>query len=300
MAMLGFVGLGSMGAWMSARLVAAGESVVVYDVRPEAVAALASKGAAPAASLRELADTCDTVFLSLPMPDVVEAVVTGPGGLLEGSALRRCIDLSTTGTTVAVAVAASCAARGVAYLDSPVSGGPAGAENGTLTVMAAGDRSLFDDLRKYLEVFGTNVVHVGDSAGQGQLTKVINNLLSATALAITAEAVALGVKGGLDPATLIEVINTSSGRNTATLDKFPRCILPRKFDFGFRLRLMQKDVGLCLQEATNFKIPMLVSTMVQQLWTTAAAELPADADITDLAKVVERWAGVTIGGDAAS
>jgi 3-hydroxyisobutyrate dehydrogenase-like beta-hydroxyacid dehydrogenase len=295
MSKLGFVGLGVMGGYMSSRLLKEAESLAVYDVRPEAMEPLIAQGALACDSPAGVADQAEIVFMSLPTPDVVAAVVSGPGGVLEGGAVQSCIDLSTTGPTVAVLAAAACAARGVGYLDSPVSGGPNGARDGRLTVMASGPAELFVSLRPFLEVLGSNVLLVGDEPGQGQLTKLINNLLSATAVAITAEAVALGVKGGLDPALLLEAINTSSGRNTATADKFPRCVLPRTFDFGFRARLMDKDVSLCLQEANSRKMPMLLATTVQQLWSVAAAELPPEADLTAIAQLIERWAGVTIG-----
>ena len=146
-------------------------------------------------------------------------------------------------------MAAALSAAGVACLDAPVSGGVAGAQAGTLTIMAAGDEALFESLRPLLEALGRNVVLVGAEPGQGQLAKVLNNLLSASAIAITGEALALGVHGGLSARTLLDVFNSSSGRNTASADKFPRHVLPRTFGAGFRLELMDKDVQLCLAEA---------------------------------------------------
>ena len=146
-------------------------------------------------------------------------------------------------------MAATLRAAGVACLDAPVSGGVAGAQAGTLTIMAAGDEALFERLRPLLEALGRNVVLVGAEPGQGQLAKVLNNLLSASAIAITGEALALGVHGGLSARTLLDVFNSSSGRNTASADKFPKHVLPRTFGAGFRLELMHKDVQLCLAEA---------------------------------------------------
>lgn len=291
---VGFVGLGQMGAHLSANLLARHGEITVYDVRPEAIAALVDKGATPAASPEEVGASCDTVFISLPTPDVIPPVLEA---LISGGAMRTFVDLSTTGPTVAAQLGERAAAAGVAYLDSPVSGGVNGARDGTLTVMCSGTEATFADLRPLLEAVGTNVVRVGETPGQAQLTKLINNLLSATAVAITAEALSLGVKGGLDPAVLLEVLNTSSGRNTATMDKFPRCVLPRTFDFGFRLALMTKDVNLCLTEADRRKVPMLVGSTVQQLFELADATSREGADLMELALVIENWAGVTIGGD---
>ena len=152
-----------------------------------------------------------------------------------------------------------------------MSGGVAGLEARRLAVMASGERAAFERVRPLLETFGSNVFWVGPSLGQGQTAKLLNNLLSATAVAITSEALALGVRSGLDPSMLLEIFNASSGRNTATTDKFPRHVLTRAFASGFRLRLMAKDVELCLAEARRRHVPMLVGGAVQQLWTLAAA-----------------------------
>jgi 3-hydroxyisobutyrate dehydrogenase-like beta-hydroxyacid dehydrogenase len=292
---VGFVGLGMMGALMSARLLEHVGSLHVYDVREEAVKELVSKGATACASAAEVGAACDTVFVSLPMPAIVRGVVAE---LISGGSMKTFIDLSTTGPTVAAEVLELTNAAGVEYLDSPVSGGPGGARGGTLTMMSGGSQSTFDEIRPLLDVLGANVVRVGDRPGQGQLAKLINNLLSATAVAITSEAMCLGAKGGLDPAVLLEVINTGSGRNTATMDKFPRTVIPRTFDFGFRLELMTKDVDLCLAEADRNKIPMIVGSMVQRVYDVTNVEAGPGADLMELTRVVERWSGVTIGEES--
>ena len=164
--------------------------------------------------------------------------------------MRTFVDLSTTGAPDAEEVAAVLAARGVDYLDAPVSGGVAGARARTLTVMASGDEAvLLARVRPLLETFAATVFHVGPAPGQGQLAKLLNNLLSATALAITSEAMTFGVRAGLEPATLLEVFNASSGRNTATSRQVPEAGADPGFASGFRLELMAKDVELCLAEA---------------------------------------------------
>ena len=146
---------------------------------------------------------------------------------------------------------------GVQYLDAPVSGGVAGARARTLAVMASGPAEVFTAVRPLLETFGSRIFHVGTDPGQGQTAKLLNNLLSATALAITSEAMTVGVDAGLDPAVLLEVFNAGSGRNTATSDKFPAHVITRRFAAGFRLELMAKDVELCLAEARRRHLPML-------------------------------------------
>jgi 3-hydroxyisobutyrate dehydrogenase-like beta-hydroxyacid dehydrogenase len=291
---IGFVGLGAMGQHMAGRLVDAGHELAVFDTRPEAVEPHAARGAQACESAAAVADTADTVLVSLPTPGVVSAVA---GELLGGKAMRTFVDLSTTGPVVAAEVAGTLGDTGVACLDAPVSGGVAGAAAGTLTIMAAGDAGTFERIKPVLGALGSNVVHVGDEPGQGQLAKLLNNLLSATALAITAEAVALGVRGGLSERTLIDVFTKSTGRNSATDDKFPRHVLPRTFGAGFRTELMNKDVQLCLAEAQRQGVPMMLGGAVAQLWSLAAATADDGADCTEIVQMVERWAGVVIADD---
>ena len=291
---VGFVGLGAMGAHMVARLIDAGHHVAVFDTRAEAMAPHVARGAQGCASAGAVADAADTVLVSLPTPDIVRAVA---GQLATGDAIRAFVDLSTTGPEVAAEVAAALSAAGVACLDAPVSGGVAGAQAGTLTIMAAGDEALFDSLRPLLETLGRNVVLVGAEPGQGQLAKVLNNLLSASAIAITGEALALGVHGGLSPSTLLDVFNSSSGRNTASADKFPRHVLPRTFGAGFRLELMDKDVQLCLAEARRQGVPRALGGAVGELWARAAASAAAGADCTEIVRMLEDDAGVVVGDE---
>jgi 3-hydroxyisobutyrate dehydrogenase-like beta-hydroxyacid dehydrogenase len=291
---VGFVGLGAMGAHMAARLIDAGHHLAIFDTRAEAVAPHVARGARACNSAGAVADAADTVLVSLPTPDIVRAVA---GELATGDAIEAFVDLSTTGPEVAAEVAATLSAAGVACLDAPVSGGVAGAQAGTLTIMAAGDEALFQSLRPLLETLGRNVVLVGAEPGQGQLAKVLNNLLSASAIAITGEALALGVHGGLSARTLLDVFNSSSGRNTASADKFPRHVLPRTFGAGFRLELMDKDVQLCLAEARRQHVPMALGSAVGELWSRAAASAAAGADCTEIVRMLEHDAGVVVGDE---
>jgi 3-hydroxyisobutyrate dehydrogenase len=292
---LGFIGLGAMGGPIAGRLLARYGQLAVYDTRAEAMRPLTEAGAVACGSPAEVADAAATVFVSLPDPEVMLAVLDGPGGLLRGRAIRHLVDLSTTGPAVAARMREVLDAAKVGYLDAPVSGGPSGAIEGRLTVMAAARPEVFAETGPLLDAFASKVVLVGGEPGQGQLVKVLNNLMSASALAITAEALALAVKAGLDPGRFLDAVNAGSGRNTASADKFPRCVLPRSFDYGFRAQLMTKDVVLALSEAARQKVPMMVGGTVGQLWTLAGAEQAADADCTEIARLVEGWAGVTIG-----
>jgi 3-hydroxyisobutyrate dehydrogenase-like beta-hydroxyacid dehydrogenase len=290
---IGFVGLGQMGGPMTRRLIAAGHALAVHDVRPEAVTALVGAGAAAAGSPAEVADRAEVVLVSLPTPEAVRAVALGAEGLIHGSAMRTYVDLSTTGQTVAVEVATVLGERGIVTLDAPVSGGVRGAVAGTLALMVAGSTTGLERVRPLLEVFG-RVFHVGERAGLGQLMKLANNFLSATAIAATGEAITLGAKGGLDPATMLDVINASTGRNTATEDKFPRQVLSGRYAAGFTIGLLTKDLELCAAAAEALGVPMPVAAEVRAQWRRAVAELGADADITRIVALIERAAGSRI------
>lgn len=292
---IGFIGLGKMGVPMSGRLIDAGYTLTVHDVDRKACETLAARGAKVAQSPAEVASAVDTVLLSLPTPPIVRQVALGEDGVIAGSRVKTMIDLSTTGATVAREVAAAAAKKGILAVDSPVSGGVAGAVKGTLAVMVACPKATFADLEPMLKHIG-KVFFIGERPGMGQTMKLCNNLLSATAMAATSEAIVFGVKSGLDPSIMCEVINAGSGRNSASQDKFPKAIIPRKFDFGFATGLMYKDVKLCLEEAEAAGVPMWVASAVRQLWQLTNQELGAQSDFTEVVKVLERWAGVEVKG----
>ena len=293
---IGFIGLGAIGGPIAEAIADGGYELVVHDTAPSAVEAMVGRGALACASPVEVANLADIVFVSLPRPEVVLAVALGDDGLAAGARMRTYVDLSTTGATVATEVAEALGARGLDVLDAPVSGGVAGARARTLAVMASGDEAVFERVRPLLQLFGKNVFHVGSKPGQGQTAKLLNNLLSATALAITSEAVTYGITAGLDPATLLEVFNAGTGRNTATATKFPEHVLTQRFASEFRLELMAKDLELCLGEAHAREFPMQVGELVQQLWTRAAAQADAGADHTEIIKFFEALSGVEVSG----
>jgi 3-hydroxyisobutyrate dehydrogenase-like beta-hydroxyacid dehydrogenase len=287
-----------MGAPLAEALSDAGHELVVYDRDPTRIELLVSGGAVAASSSREVADRAELVFVSLPTPDIVRDVACGHDGLVGGAALKTYVDLSTTGAAVAAEVAAFFREGGVDVVDAPVSGGVGGARARTLAVMAAGADDVFGRVEPYLRCFGKNVFLVGHEPGQGQIAKLLNNLLSATAVAITSEALAFGVESGLEPATLLDVFNAGSGRNTATSDKFPTHVITRRFGSGFRLGLMAKDVELCLAEARVKRFPLVLGGLVQQLWTLAAANAAPEADHTEFVRLIEGWTSTSIGSGA--
>ena len=292
---LGFVGVGRMGGPMAGRLLDAGHSLVVFDTNPAVVKPLTDRGAASASSAEDVASQAEVVFISLPTPPIVQVVSLGDKGILNGSRVKTMIDLSTTGPSVAKVVARAAGERGVAWADSPVSGGVTGAAKGTLAVMVSCPKPTFEEIDPLLKVFG-KTFYVGDKPGLAQIAKLANNLLAAAALVVSSEAVAMGVKAGLDAKVLIDIINAGSGRNSATQDKFPRSILPRTFDFGFATGLSYKDVRLCVDESESLGVPMVAGAAVRQMLAITQAKYGADSDFTMIAKVVEEWAGVEIKG----
>lgn len=294
---LGFVGLGKMGAPLTRRLLEAHHSVIVYDTRPDAITDLLRAGATQAASLQQLAREASTVFVSLPMPDTVKSVIFGDGGLMSGGggggAMKTIVDLSTTGPKVTSEIARELEGTGVTLIDCPVSGGVAKAVNGTLALMVSGPKKSFEDIEPLLAHFG-KPIFIGETPGAAQMMKLCNNLMAATSMAIAAEAITAGVKAGIDPSIMVDVINASSGRNNATQDKFPTAILNRTFDHGFATGLMFKDVKLCLEEIERMGLDLEVSRAVAATWKKSNERFGADSDHTVIVKMIEEPAGVVI------
>jgi len=292
---IGFIGLGNMGFPMMRRLVDAGHAVVVFDTRPDVLASAVALGAAHGASVRDVADRAETVMASLPSLQASLDVAVGPDGVITGTRVRRFVDLSTVGHEVAQRIHAALAEAGIAALDSPVSGGVAGASNGTLAVMVSGARDEFDVVKPALEAIGRPIL-VSEAPGAAQTMKLVNNLLAATALAATAEAMVMGVKAGLDAQVMIDVLNAGSGGTHASRDKFPRAVLPRTFDYGFATGLMVKDVRLYLTEARSLGLPTQVADAVAQLWESTLDTQGAESDFTSVIKPIEDAAGVIVDG----
>jgi 3-hydroxyisobutyrate dehydrogenase-like beta-hydroxyacid dehydrogenase len=292
---IGFVGVGRMGGPMASRLLDAGYALCVFDTSAAAVSPLTARGAKAAQSAEEVASSAEVVMMSLPTPPIVQAVALGERGILRGTRVTTLIDLSTTGPSVAKVVGRAAGERSVAWVDSPVSGGVTGAVKGTLAVMVSCAQPTFPQIDPLLKTFG-KTFYVGDKPGLAQIAKLANNLLAAAALVVSSEAMAMGVKAGLDAKVLIDIINAGSGRNSATQDKFPRSILPGTFDFGFATGLSYKDVRLCVDEAEALGVPMIVGAAVREMLAVTNARFGADSDFTSIAKVLEEWAGVEIRG----
>jgi 3-hydroxyisobutyrate dehydrogenase-like beta-hydroxyacid dehydrogenase len=276
LATYGFVGLGQMGGPMAANLAAAGLDLVVFDAA--GTAERAPVGARAADSAAAVAAAAEVVFLSLPDGPVVEAVA-GEIAAAPDRAAKTVVDLSTIGIAAAERVAETLSASGMAYIDAPVSGGRSGAEKGTVTVMCAGPAVAIEPLRRALDAIAGNVFVVGDRPGQGQAMKLLNNFLSAVAMTATSEAVAFGLAQGLDFATMLDVVNVSTGQNTATRDKFPQRVLTGSYDSGFAMALMTKDVALYRDSVGDAGTPGTLAAQVAETWQSANAAHPG-ADFT--------------------
>jgi 3-hydroxyisobutyrate dehydrogenase-like beta-hydroxyacid dehydrogenase len=291
---IGFIGLGNMGFPMARRLIQENHRVVAFDTRSEALDRAVALGAHAASSPKEVADRAETVLASLPSPTASLEVATGRTGAIEGSRVKRYVDLSTIGSRTAVQIHDRLAERNIVAIDSPVSGGVSGAEKGTLAVMVSGPRNEFDVIRTALEAIG-RPFYIGEKPGSAQTMKLANNILAANVLVATAEVVVMGVKSGLDPAVMIDVLNAGSGGTSASRDKFPRAILPRTFDYGFATGLMVKDVRLYIDEAKALGVPVDVAETIGRLWEIAARDEGPDSDFTTVIKPFEKAADVIVG-----
>jgi hypothetical protein len=291
---VGFIGLGNMGFPMARRLIQEHHGVVAFDTNSAALERLVAVGAHVASSSKDVADRVETVMASLPSPAASVEAATGATGVIGGSRVKRYVDFSTVGSQTAVRIHDSLAHRNIVRIDSPVSGGVGGAEKGSLAVMVSGPRDEFDVIRTALEAIG-RPLYIGEQPGSAQTMKLANNILAANVLVATAEVVVMGVKSGLDPRVMIEVLNAGSGATSASRDKFPRAILPRSFDYGFATGLMVKDVRLYLDEAKALGAPAEIAKTIGRLWEAAARDEGPNSDFTTVIKPFERAAGVTVG-----
>lgn len=293
---LGFIGLGVMGGPMARNLIKAGYPVTGFDTDPKRMEQFTAAGGHAAASAADVGRAGEVVFLSLPTGDVVREVVVGANGLAavmrSGTAI---VDLSTTEARVAQEAAAACAARGIAFLDAPVSGGEQGAMDATLSIMVGGDAATFARCRPILAVMGRSVVHMGGS-GMGQAAKLINNLIVAAGFAAVCEGWALAVRAGLDPARLHEAIKGGWAGSRVMEETVPR-LLTRNFVPGGTVDIMTKDVGYALNMARTLNLPVPVTALVHELFRIAKAQGKGGKAQPVLITLWEEWTGIRVGGD---
>ncbi len=290
----GYLGVGNMGLPMAHRLLDGGHTLTVYDIRESAMQPLLDRQARRAASPRELADQCEIVFVSLPTLAAFRAVAFGDDGLTKGRAMKLLVNTCTIGVPFVKEIEAAMAAQGVTVVDCPISGGPPGARAGTLSVMVSGDPAAVERVRPMISLWGRTLTVAGDKPGAAQVLKLTNNILSAVALAATAEAFVMGAKGGLDPEVMLSAINAGSGRNSSTESKFPMSVLTRSFDYGAEMHILMKDIDLAIAQGEDLGVPMWVCQAARLVFKHAIFQGAAQEDLTAIVKYVERNAGFEI------
>ena len=278
-----------MGEPMVRRLVAAGYEVKAYDVAEQACARLAgTSGVALTKSPADVTDGADAVILMLPDSHVVEQVLLGDGLLDRVAPPTVVADMSSSEPARTRALAERAASRGVTFVDAPVSGGVVGARAGSLTIMTGGPPDALASLAPVLGVLGDRIVHAGDIPGAGHAIKALNNLMSAAHLLASSEAMLAGQAFGLDPAVMLDIVNTSSGRSGSTQNKWPNYILPGTFDSGFSIAFMVKDMKIALQLADTAGTPAPLSRAAVAAWARADEQMPAGADHTEIARWLQQ------------
>jgi 3-hydroxyisobutyrate dehydrogenase len=291
---IGFIGIGNMGWPMAANLVARGFDVVVADTDAARVARFAAEvGGHAAADAAEAARGADAVVTILPTSKQVAAVAAAAKPALREGALF--IDMTSGQPGATRAISADLAVVGVTMLDCPVSGGVARAKTGELAIMAGGDTAALDAAEPVLRAMGTSIHRCGP-IGAGQAMKALNNLVSAGGFLIGIEALLIGQKFGLDPALMVDVLNASTGMNNSTQKKFRQFVLSRRFDSGFSLELMVKDLSIALEVGRDNGVPTPFAALCREMWAAAATALPPGQDHTGVAKLSEQLAGTALGG----
>ncbi len=290
---IGFIGIGRMGSQMARHILETGYDLTVNDLRKEAAVSLLEKGAKWVDTPRDMAETCDVVFSSLPGPEEVQKVVYGVDGLIEGwKAGDIYADMSTNSHDLVVQIAGDAVKKGVSFLDSPVTGGTKGAEEGNLVFIVGGEKASLVKIEDILHTMGKKIYHVGDT-GSGTVAKLVNNVISITSNAIMAEAFVLGVKAGVDPQMLYEVAINGTANNW-DLEKYPDSVFIGDFEPGFRLSLASKDVGLALQLGRKLGVPLPVASAVDQSYLAAKAAGFGDKQLYSIFEYLENLVGVRV------
>jgi len=290
---VGFIGVGNMGNPMAGNVLKAGFPMLVFDLNPKAMENLIQGGARRASSAQEVVESSEIVLTSLPASPDVEAMYLESGGLVErakpGTIL---VDLSSVLPSTPRKIEPKAKARGVHFLESPVSGGVTGARAATLALMVGGDAAVLERARPVLLAMGPNVFHVGP-VGAGNIIKAINNMMACVNGLAMMEGLALGVKAGLDPMTVYEVVKASSGGSKA-LERIPRAIVPREFEPGFKVSLMNKDLETFTTVAKELHVPVSFVNVAQRYEQMALAAGLGEQDTTVVMTVIERLAAIQV------
>jgi 3-hydroxyisobutyrate dehydrogenase len=289
---VGLIGAGNIGQHFATRILAAGHELVIFDLNDEVLKRFKALGAEVAKDVTDLASRVSDVYLCLPVPAAVQSVVAE---VVKGSAIKMLIDLSTTGPSITKEVHVVLSQHEIAFVSAPVSGGTVAAQHGTLAVIAAGDTEAFKKAEPILKVIGKNIFFLGEDPSLGQTMKIINNTLYATSMLASCEALVYGVKAGLDSKTMLDVLNVSSGRSFATLERIPQGALDRNFTVRFTTELLHKDIKMCLDEAEKIGAPMFINQNARQFLAFAMTQGDGPKDNLFPIRHFEEWAGVQFG-----
>lgn len=282
MEQVGFLGVGAMGGAIVARLIQNGVPVLAYDPNAEVLARSHARGAATAESVQDVVNRVEVVFACLPNAQICRQVALGPAGVVEGSKVRIYADTSTIGGSTSVEISNGLAGRGIVFLDSPVVGGVIAAESGSLGVLVAGPQAAYSRVKPVLEAFAGRTFYLGEKPGMAQVGKVVNNAVGYAALYATFEAVAVGLKAGIDIETLVGIINQGSGANFHTQKIFPAYIIPRKFEGTGAVEIGVKDLKCFLEEARRLHAETPMADAVTAVGVRAAESGPPGRDTMTL------------------
>ena len=289
---LGFIGTGNLGGALVTGLLQAGYEVAIFDTDSKAMAALKEKGAQPLAAARAVGDQAAIVFACLPTPQICEEVALAGDGVAAGKAIEIYVETSTLGMPTIETIAAGLAARKIQFLDNPVvgGGGGAGVAEGKMATITAGPRAAFGRIEPILKSLTRNVFYAGEKPGLAQICKYVNAALAITGLTIACEAMVMGVKAGVDPKLLLDIVNAGSGRNVSTEERFARTVLTRKFG-GNAMRIMSKDMKLYTETAHALGVPSPVGSSITEIWNAASAR-----DVQHIVQFFEAFADVEVKG----
>ena len=280
----GFIGLGDMGKPIVSNLLKSSKNIFVYDV--DNIVNKAPSGSIICHSVKELVSNAEIIFISVPdgkaTKDVIDKILSSNFNLI-----KAIVNLSTIGFVETKPILEVLNKNNIIYIDAPVSGGKSGAIKGTITIMWSGSEKLLEKIKKDLKYFSKSIFFIGDHPGQGQIMKLLNNYLSAVAMTATSEAILLGVKYKIDMKKILDVLNVSTGKNSATLDKFPNRILTGTYDAAFKMELMYKDLQLYLTEARNSKLPVNIAEVAKEYFQEGVSEF-SSGDFTEIYKVINK------------
>lgn len=286
----GFIGTGSIGAPLATNILDQENSLAVFDINIDATKSLAEKQARVLSSPTEVADEAEVIFACMPSIESFRTIVSGPDGVLMGGAMKTFVNLGTMGTEATIAVEADLAAKGIAMLDSPITGGVQRAWAGDITVVTSGPQAVYDQVAPFLQSFARDIHYVGPKVGQAQLVKIANNIMAFTNLVVACEALVMVAKGGIDPEKALGVMNSGSGQNSATLNTVPNCVLNRAFNTEGPMHIIEKDAMLWRMEAERLEVPQNVAGATYHTVRQALVMGLHDGDLSEIIRVIERAA----------